>query len=132
LGNDTPYSIDFKHFAGNQFWFQQGDPVTSFRLLPYYEFSTGKRFAEAHVLGEYRKLLLTQITWLRLLDLKENLFVHYLATPTLKNYTEIGYGLNGLIPRVLPVFRVEVIGQFQNGSYQGLGYRVGTTLTFGR
>jgi hypothetical protein len=132
LGNDTPYFIDFKHFAGNQFWFQQGDPVTSFRLLPYYEFSTGKRFAEAHVLGEYRKLLLTQITWLRLLDLKENLFVHYLATPTLKNYTEVGYGLNGLIPRVLPAFRVEVIGQFKNGSYQGLGYRVGTTLTFGR
>ena len=132
LDNDKPYFIDFKHFAGNQFWFQQGDPVTSFRLLPYYQFSTGKRFAEAHVLGEYRKLLLTQITWLRLLDLKENLFVHYLATPALKNYTEVGYGLNGLIPRVLPVFRVEVIGQFQNGSYQGLGYRVGTTLSFGR
>ena len=132
LGNDTPYFIDFKHFAGNQFWAQQGDAVTSFRLLPYYQFSTGKRFAEAHVLGEYRKLLLTQITWLRLLDLQENLFVHYLATPALKNYAEVGYGLNGLIPKVLPAFRVEVIGQFQNGSYQGLGYRVGTTLTFGR
>lgn len=132
LGNDTPYFIDFKHFAGNQFWAQQGDAVTSFRLLPYYQFSTGKRFVEAHVLGEYRKLLLTQITWLRLLDLQENLFVHYLATPALKNYTEVGYGLNGLIPKVLPAFRVEVIGQFQNGSYQGLGYRVGTTLTFGR
>lgn len=132
LGSDTPYFIDFKHFAGNEFWVQQGDAVTSFRLLPYYQFSTGKRFAEAHVLGEYRKLILTQITWLRLLDLKENLFVHYLATPALNNYTEVGYGLNGLIPRVLPAFRVEVIGQFQNGSYQGLGYRVGTTLTFGR
>jgi Family of unknown function (DUF5686)/CarboxypepD_reg-like domain len=132
LGNDTPYFPDFKHFAGNQFWFQQGDPVAVFRLLPYYEFSTGKRFLEAHALGEYRKLLLTQITWFRLLDLKENLFVHYLSTSSLKNYTEVGYGLNGLIPRVLPVFRVEVIGQFRDGNYQGLGYRVGTTVTFGR
>ncbi|KAB7731136.1 carboxypeptidase-like regulatory domain-containing protein [Rudanella paleaurantiibacter] len=126
------YFPDFRHFAGNQFFLQQGDPVSVFRLLPYYQYSTGKRFAEAHVLAEYRKFLLTQITWFRLLDLKENLFVHYLATPGSKNYTEVGYGLNGLIPRVLPVFRLEVISQFQNGSYKGLGFRVGTTLSFGR
>lgn len=123
---------DFRHFAGNEFFLQQGDPVSVFRLLPYYQYSTGKRFAEAHVLAEYRKFLLTQITWFRLLDLKENLFVHYLATPNSRHYTEIGYGLNGLIPKVLPVFRVEVISQFQDWTYQGLGFRIGTTLNFGR
>lgn len=132
IGSTNPYFIDFKHFAGNEFWFQQGDPVSTFRLLPYYQYSTGQRFAEGHLLGEFRKLLITQITVLRLLDLRENLFVHYLATPASQNYTEVGYGLNGLVPQVLPFFRLEVIGQFQNGTYQGLGYRVGTTLRFGR
>ncbi|AQG80380.1 DUF5686 and carboxypeptidase regulatory-like domain-containing protein [Spirosoma montaniterrae] len=132
ITNDQLFFPDFKHFAGNEFWFQQGDPVTTFRMLPYYQFSTAKRFAEAHVLGEFRKFALTQITVLRLLDLRENLFVNYLATPSLTNYTEVGYGLNGLIPQVLPFFRLEVIGQFQNGQYQGIGYRVGTTLNFGR
>jgi len=123
---------DFKHFMGNEFWFQQGDPVTVFRMLPYYRYSTANRFAEAHVFGEFRKFILTQVTVLRLLDLRENLFVNYLTTPALKNYTEVGYGLNGLVPKILPFFRVEVIGQFQDGAYKGLGYRLGTTLNFGR
>lgn len=132
LSSRKLYFPDFKHFMGNEFWFQQGDPITVFRMLPYYQYSTAQRFAEAHVFGEFRKFVLTQVTVLRLLDLRENLFVNYLTTPALKNYTEVGYGLNGLVPKILPVFRVEVIGQFQDGHYQGLGYRVGTTLNFGR
>lgn len=132
LNDRQLYFPDFKHFAGNQFFLQQGDVVSSFRLLPYYEYSTGQRFAEGHVLAEFRKFLITQITLVRLVGLKENLFVHYLATPSSQNYTEVGYGLDGLIPQVLPFFRVEVISQFQNAEYKGLGFRVGTTLKFGR
>ena len=126
------YFPDFKHFAGNEFFFQQGDAVSGFRLLPYYQYSTGRRFAEAHVLAEFRKFLITQLTLVRLMGLKENVFVHYLYTPTSKNYTEFGYGLDGLIPQVLPFFRVEVISQWQNAEYKGLGFRIGTTLKFGR
>ena len=126
------YFPDFKHFAGNEFFFQQGDVVSSFRMLPYYQYSTGRRFAEAHVLAEFRKFLFTQLTLVRLTGLKENLFVHYLYTPTSKNYTEIGYGLDGLVPQVLPFFRVEVISQWQDAQYKGLGFRIGTTLKFGR
>ncbi|GAB3492792.1 DUF5686 and carboxypeptidase regulatory-like domain-containing protein [Spirosoma knui] len=126
------YFPDFKHFAGNQFFFQQGDVVSTYRLLPYYQYSTGKRFAEAHVLAEFRKFFITQLTLVRLVGLKENLFVHYLYTPASKNYTEIGYGLDGLVPQVLPFFRVEVISQWQDAQYKGLGFRIGTTLKFGR
>lgn len=132
LNDHKLYFPDFKHFAGNEFFFQQGDVVSGFRLLPYYQYSTGKRFAEGHVLAEFRKFLVTQLTLVRLVGLKENLFVHYLYTPTSKNYTEVGYGLDGLIPQVLPFFRVEVISQWQNARYQGLGFRIGTTLKFGR
>jgi len=132
MNDRVVYFPDFRHFAGNQFFLQQGDPVSIFRLLPYYQYSTGKRFAVAHVLGEFRKFLLTQLTIARLVDLKENVFVHYLATPNSRNYTEVGYGLNGLIPKVFPFFRLEVISQFQDFKYKGLGFRVGTTLNFGR
>ncbi|MBN8822383.1 MULTISPECIES: DUF5686 and carboxypeptidase regulatory-like domain-containing protein [unclassified Spirosoma] len=125
------YFPDFKHFAGNEFFFQQGDAVSTYRLLPYYQYSTGKRFAEAHVLAEFRKFFITQLTLVRLIGLKENLFVHYLYTPASKNYTEVGYGLDGLIPQVFPFFRVEVISQWQDAKYQGLGFRIGTTLKFG-
>ncbi len=132
LNDKQVYFPDFKHFAGNQFFFQQGDVVSSFRLLPYYQYSTAKRFAEVHVLAEFRKFFITQLTLVRLIGLKENLFVHYLYTPSSKNYTEVGYGLDGLIPQVLPFFRVEVISQWQDAKYQGLGFRIGTTLKFGR
>ena len=132
LNDRKLYFPDFKHFYGNYFFLQQGDVVSSFRLLPYYQYSTAKRFAEAHVLAEFRQLLLTQITLARLVGLKENLFVHYLATPASKNYTEVGYGLDGLIPQVLPFFRVEIISQWQDAKYQGLGFRLGTTMKFGR
>lgn len=132
FNNEKLYFPDFKHFAGNEFFFQQGDAVSSFRLLPYYQYSTANRFAEAHVLAEFRKFLITQLTLVRLVGLKENLFVHYLATPASKNYTEIGYGLDGLIPQVLPFFRIEVISQWQDANYQGLGFRIGTTIKFGR
>ena len=80
LNDRKLYFPDFKHFAGNEFFFQQGD----------------------------------------------------VYTPASKNYTEIGYGLDGVIPQVLPFFRVEVISQWQNAEYKGLGFRIGTTLKFGR
>ncbi|MCK8490825.1 DUF5686 and carboxypeptidase regulatory-like domain-containing protein [Spirosoma sp. RP8] len=132
LNDKQLYFPDFKHFAGNQFFLQQGDVVSTFRMLPYYQYSTGKRFVEGHVLAEFRKFLLTQVTFMRLLGMKENLFVHYLYTPVSKNYTEVGYGLDGLIPQVFPFFRVEIVSQWQDAKYQGLGFRVGTTLKFGR
>lgn len=132
LNNKAVYFPDFRHFMGNEFFLQQGDPVSAFRMLPYYQYSTGKRFFEAHMLSEHRKFLITQLTLARLAGLKENLFVHYLGAPTSKHYTEVGYSLDGLIPGVLPFFRVEVITQWQNARYQGVGFRVGTTLKFGR
>ncbi len=131
MTNKNVYFPDFKHFQGNEFFFQIGDPVSSFRFLPYYQYSTRSRFAEAHVMGEFRQLLITQLTLVRLAGLKENLFVHYLSTPASQHYTEIGYGLDGLIPG-FPFFRVEVVGRIQGGTYLGTGFLVGTTLRFNR
>ncbi|WP_375444811.1 DUF5686 and carboxypeptidase regulatory-like domain-containing protein [uncultured Fibrella sp.] len=131
MNSSSVFFPDVKHFQGNEFFFQLGDPVSSFRMLPYYQYSTPSRFAEAHVLGEFRQLLITQLTLVRLAGLKENLFVHYLGTPASRNYTEVGYGLDGLIPG-FPFFRVEVVGQIQGGKYMGTGFLVGTSLKFGR
>ncbi|GAB3336879.1 DUF5686 and carboxypeptidase regulatory-like domain-containing protein [Larkinella ripae] len=130
LNDKAVFFPDFKHFQGNEFFLQQGDPTAIFRMLPYYQYSTGKRFFEGHVLMEYRKFLITQLTLVRLTGLKENLFVHYLATPQSRNYTEVGYALDGLIPGIFPFFRVEVISQWQDWQYQKLGFRIGTTLKF--
>ncbi|GGH47118.1 hypothetical protein GCM10007423_47390 [Dyadobacter endophyticus] len=119
---------DYQHFAGNRFFFQLGDPVGTFRMLDYYKYSTSKEFFEAHVLTELRQFLLTQIPWFRILGVKENFFLHYLATPDSDNYAELGYGLD--IGIRFPL-RVEVVNNFEGFKYKSTGFRVGTTMNIG-
>lgn len=130
LNNRNAFLMDYKHFLGNQAFVQYGDAFTTFRALPYYRFSTSERFLEAHIVNESRRLLLTRIPLIRLAGLKENLMVHYLHTPTVVHYTEVGYGLDGLIPG-FPFFRVEAVAVFQNFKYDRTVFRIGTTLKFG-
>lgn len=127
INNDSVPFPDFQHFAGNQFFFQYGDPVGTFRMLDYYRYSTSKRFVEAHALVELRKFLLTQITWFRVLGIKENFFAHYLATPDSNNYGELGYALDVGIR--FP-FRVEVANSFEGFKYKHTVFRIGTTMNF--
>lgn len=124
LNNTSTFFPDYKHFAGNQTIIQYGNPVTAFRLLDYYLYSTNRNFVEAHGMYYFRKFLATQIPMVRMTGIKENIFVNYLAINDLKyQYTEIGYGLQG----ILRLFSVEAIANFNNGKYQGVGFRVGIT-----
>jgi hypothetical protein len=56
----------------------------------------------------------------RLAGIRENVFVNYLATPSSKNYTEIGYSIDG----ILRIFRLEAAA-FRDGKYVGYGFRFG-------
>lgn len=115
------YFMDYKHFAGNQTPFITSDPAGSFRLLPYYTFSTRNQYFSANVHYHFRKFLITRIPKARMLGLSENFFMNYLATPYSNNYTELGYGLNG----ILRLFRLEFATAFQNGTYINNGFRIG-------
>ncbi len=118
------YFPDFRHFMGNEFFFQMGDALTQYRMLPYYQYSTSARYLQVHTLWATQRFVLTRLPFVRLAGLKETVQLHYLATPAANNYAELVYGLDG----VLRLFRVEVAGQFLGGNYQGLGLRIGTTL----
>ncbi len=127
LNDNTVYFPDYQHFAGNRFFFQYGDPVGTFRMLDYYRFSTARQFAEVHALAELRQFLLTQIQWFRIMGIKENFQLHYLATPASNNYLELGYGLDVGIR--FP-FRVEVVNSFEGFKYQRTTFIVGITRNF--
>ena len=127
LNNKSVFFPDFQHFPGNQFFFQYGDPIGNFRVLDYYRFSTAQRFLEAHTLTEMRQFLLTRIQWFRVQGIKENLIVHYLATPSSNHYAELGYGLD--IGIRFP-FRVEILGSFEGFKYQRMAFIVGLTRNF--
>ena len=112
---------DFKHFSGNQLRIVSIDPVGSFRLLPYYDYSTRSEYASLHLHYQFRKFLFTRIPEVWLVGIKENLFINYLATPKSENYTELGYSLDN----IFRFFRVEAAVSFQNGKYQDFGVLIG-------
>lgn len=124
LNSKKMFFADFRHFMGNEFFFQTGDALSSFRMLPYYRYSTASKFGQVHVLWSTQKFVLTQVQMLRLLGLRETAQIHYLATPHSKNYTELVYGIDG----ILRLFRLEVVTQFQKFRYENVGFRVGTVL----
>lgn len=129
LGSDPNVFIDYRHFAGNETPFLMEDPVGSYRLLPYYLYSTSDKYASAQVLYQFRKFLFTQLPILRMTGLKELAYVSYLATPLSGNYIEVGYGLDNLF-RFL---RVEAAASFIDGAYNSFGIKIGiaTSITSG-
>jgi hypothetical protein len=121
------YFMDYKHFLGNLTPFVTTDPIGSYRLLDYYAFSTKDKYATVNAHYHLRKFLVTRIAYVRLAGITENIFVNYLASPTSRNYVELGYGLDG----ILRIFRLEFAGSFQEGNYVSTGFRIGIASNIG-
>lgn len=122
------YFQDYRHFMGNEFFLQWGDPSSQFRMLPYYRYSTAQWFFQAHAIWSLQHFLVTRIEQLRVTGLSETLQIHYLKVPTIKNYTEAVYGIDN----ILRLVRLELVAQFHGSHFQGLGYRIGTSIRIGR
>lgn len=121
LNQNNMYFIDYKHFLGNQTPFITNDPAATFRLLDYYNHSTPDKYFAGNVYYQFRKFLVTQIPFVRMTGIRENIFVNYLATPSSQNYTEVGYAIDG----ILRFLRLEAAASFQNGEYKDYGFRIG-------
>jgi Family of unknown function (DUF5686)/CarboxypepD_reg-like domain len=121
LNTDKLYFMDYKHFLGNKTPIITTDAVGSFRLMDYYLYSTKDQYLSASAHYHFRKFLITRIPIIRLMGVQENFFVNYLKTPSSKDYTELGYGLDG----ILRIFRLEGAVSFSNGEYQNYGFRIG-------
>jgi hypothetical protein len=121
FNNNKIYFMDYAHFMGNQTFLMTTDPVGSFRLLDYYKFSTRDQYLSASVHYHFRKFVLSRIPKLRLMGVTESFFTSYLKTPSSKNYTEVGYGING----ILRLFRIEFAASFEDGSNVNQGFRIG-------
>jgi hypothetical protein len=127
LNSDSLAFMDYKHFLGNRTPFTTTDPAGSFRLMDYYLFSTADKYFSANAHYHFRRFLVSSIYEVRMLGIRENIFVNYLATPAAKNYTEVGYSIEG----ILRVFRLEFAAGFRDGQYLNYGFRVGiaTSIT---
>jgi flagellar biosynthesis GTPase FlhF len=122
--NSKLYFEDFQHFntQATNFMFSSYD--NSFRLLPFYQYSTGHQFAEAHAEWQSRRLILKQLPLIKNSSMSEKLFVNYLSTPEIKNYVETGYGISNLFL----LLNVEAVAGFENGKFRSAGVKVSLNL----
>ena len=112
---------ELKHFPANQTFLTNMDPVKSFRLLPFYQYSTQQSYLETHAHYQFRKFLITQMPLLRIAGVRENIFINSLETPSSNHYVELGYGIN----YILRVFRVELVTSYESWKFQDWGIRIG-------
>ncbi len=139
LNDRKVYLMDLKHINNNYLNALQTGLFARYRLLETrvpvqgeenitylnpYRFSTKGRYLQGHVINEFKKLLLTQVPLARIWGLKEDIFINYLNSPALKNYVEIGYGVDG----ILKALRLEAVMSYENGKYQRWGVKLGVTM----
>ncbi|MCF2504376.1 DUF5686 and carboxypeptidase regulatory-like domain-containing protein [Dyadobacter sp. CY107] len=128
LSTKQMYFPDYRHFMGNEFFFQYAYPPDQFRMLQYYRYSTSSWFFQAHAIWTSQRFALTRIEALRITGISETLQLHYLRVPTIRNYTESVYGIDD----ILRVIRLEAVARFHGSHFKGMGWRVGTSIKFGR
>jgi len=116
------FYTDYKHFSGNQvLFFEPG--INKFLLLDYYRYSTGDKYLEGHLEHNFSGFILNKIPLIRKLKLQEIFDVNYLYTPTLKHYTELGFGL-----QTNTGIRVMYGVAFNNGGKVDNALRVGVSF----
>ncbi|HEY3372881.1 MAG TPA: DUF5686 family protein [Prolixibacteraceae bacterium] len=124
LSNQKLYFEDFQHFNTQPTNFLFSSYEHSFRLLPFYQYSTGRQFAEAGAEWQLRRLILKRLPLIKNSSVSEKLFVNYLTTPRLKDYAEVGYGLSNLFL----LLNVEAVAGFENGKFVSSGIKVSLNL----
>lgn len=118
------YFEDFQHFNTQSTNFMLSSYDNSFRLLPFYQYSTGRQFAEVHTEWLSRRLILKQLPLVRNSSISEKLFVNYLATPEISNFVEAGYGINNLFL----LLNIEAVAGFENGKFSRSAIKVSLNL----
>ena len=124
LNRNRVYFEDFQHFNTQSTAFLFSSYENSFRLLPFYQFSTSNQSLEAHANWQTRRLILKQLPVIRNSSISEKVFVNYLNTPELKNYVETGYGISNLFL----LLNVEAVTGFENGKFRSAGVKVSVNL----
>jgi len=95
LNDKKPYFPDFKHFVGNQS-LSYIPKINNFLFLDFYKNSTAEEFAEAHLEHNFSGFITNKLPLIRKLKLTEIVGFNYLASPLLKNYQEVYFGLQYL------------------------------------
>ena len=110
--------MDFHHFNGNEtFVATSKNYMNGFFGLPYYGYSTTGNYFAAHWQHHFNGFLFDKIPLLRKLGFSEVVRLAYLTTPELKNYAEIGFGIDNIGWGLFRLFRFDVSWKFQDEKF---------------
>jgi len=115
--------IDYAHFKGNGTIFTRMSQLSGYAIMPYYDFSTNDQYLSTYINFEWRRLLLSRIPLLQLGGISEHFNVNHLITPSVRNYTEVGYS----VTNIFRLFRIDVTGSFIDGKYEDFRIQLGIT-----
>ena len=123
LNNKTMYFMDYQHFNGNQTILANSDYLNSFKLLPYYTYSTNKEFIELHAEHHFNGFIFNKIPLLKKTKIQEVVGAHALFSDQLNHYYEVNFGLENIfkIIRFDYVLAYGINGKVSNGFLIGLG-----------
>jgi len=121
LNHNSLFYPDYKQFAGNEILFYKSG-INSFLLLNYYTFSTYTQYIQGHIEQNFSGFILNKIPLLRKLKLQEIVDINYLTTPAIKNYTELGVGVQYLN------FRLMYGRSYNSGSQTNSAIRFGLSF----
>lgn len=126
LNNKYMEFMDYKHFNGNQTLLANNDYLNSFKLLPYYTYSTKNWYAEAHGEHHFNGFIFNKIPLLKKTRIQEVVGGHALFNDKADQYYEVNFGLE----HILQVIRLDyVLGYGPKNSFNQ-GFLIGLGLEF--
>jgi hypothetical protein len=106
---------DFYHFPTGRTLKASHPVISTFRLLPYYEFSTNNYFHRIHIQTQTSDFLLSKWSFMKKSKVLENLFINLAITDKLQPFLEIGYALDNILKN----FRLEIVSGRYDGKWLG-------------
>ena len=125
LNNKNMYFMDYRHFSGNQTIIASTDYLNSFKMLPYYTYSTNKYYAEAHVEHHFNGFIFNKIPLIKRTKLQEVAGFHALHNDRLSNYYELNFG----IENIFKVVRVDYVLSYGISGVRN-GFLIGFSTEF--
>ncbi|MBT8296376.1 MAG: carboxypeptidase-like regulatory domain-containing protein, partial [Gramella sp.] len=88
--------VDYQHFDANQTRIGFGSYVGKFNLMPYYNFSTNKNYAEIHAEHDFQGWILGKLALINKLNFNLIAGAHRLITADRDPYSEYSLGIDNL------------------------------------
>lgn len=118
--------MDYKHFNGNQTLLANNDYMNSYKLLPYYTYSTKNWYAEAHAEHHFNGFIFNKIPLLKKTRIQEVVGGHAMFSDTADQYYEVNFG----IERIFQLIRVDYVLGYGPKNNFNQGFVIGLGLDF--